>query len=68
MVLAHCMCLKTLVNFKIYERAYHGSKFSGEWLRDLDFKINVKDILTISFKVWGIKKRTKIATPTIKTT
>ena len=38
------------------------------WLQSKqDFKINVKDILTISFKVWYIKKRSKIATPTIKT-
>ena len=27
-------------NFKIYERAYHGSKFSGEWLRDLNLVVN----------------------------
>ena len=25
----HCMRLETRANFKIYERAYHGSKFSS---------------------------------------
>ena len=31
MVLAHCMrFIEILVNFKIYERAYHGSKFSAK--------------------------------------
>ena len=38
----HCMRLyigERQVNFKIYERAYHGSKFSGEWLRDLNLVV-----------------------------
>ncbi|WP_180382078.1 hypothetical protein [Campylobacter concisus] len=26
-------------NFKIYERAYHDSKFSGEWLRGLNLVV-----------------------------
>ncbi|WP_258030707.1 hypothetical protein [Campylobacter concisus] len=30
---------KCQANFKIYERAYHGSKFSGEWLRDLNLVV-----------------------------
>jgi len=30
-VLAHCMrFIEILVNFKIYKRAYHGSKFSAK--------------------------------------
>ncbi|AVX43472.1 hypothetical protein CCS77_0411 [Campylobacter concisus] len=39
MVLAHCMRLEIQANFKIYERAYHSSKFSGEWLRDLNLVV-----------------------------
>ena len=30
---------KVLSNFKIYEQAYHGSKFSGEWLQDLNLVV-----------------------------
>ncbi|WP_223233058.1 hypothetical protein [Campylobacter concisus] len=26
-------------NFKIYKQAYHGSKFSNEWLRDLNLVV-----------------------------